>query len=457
MPTTQGYWTEGKVVQTPTGPLNVGGGTFVQGTPPSSATSAPAVTTTTTAASSPVPPRTPGLLDDAKAAAVAAAQSRAAAQLQADAYAASQRQARIDAINTAFAPRISREKTEGDARLSRVAALNVRSGIVGSGVDTTKLGDQKSSNDKSLQAIEDAKATAIQEAFGWADELARQRAEDIYKSNKEGAEANVKRYQDQTNTALEALKAFGKSDVTADKLKVADPNTYNTLRDVSGMSDAQIDAYLKVNAPEGTYQWSAAEINGSTMYVPKVVNGKVTMEKVDMGFVPAANKKVNSTVKTDDGVLVIYGDGTYDVIGGNGVENISGFKDSKVETDIRADAVALMDSVDAGELTIDKAYARLRKLYSPEEVTDDALRGLLDIQSQETGDTTATSPTTSTPSNPAMEKEIEQLSKSGILTKADVRYALKKRGYSDADISNSSVADPITSVLSSLESFLFGR
>lgn len=270
------------------------------------------------------PSRTPSLLEQAQNQAADAAASRASAQREADSYAAKQRQLRIDAINTAYAPRIQREQVEGDSRLSRVAALNVRSGTIGSGVDTTKFGEQKTLNQKALQSIEDEKATAINEAFGYADQLARQRAEDTYNANKESADANLKKYQDRTATAFEALKVFGANDVTADKLKTADPKTYETLRDVSGMSDAQIDAYLKVNAPEGTYQWNAAEINGSTMYVPKVVNGKLVMDKLDLGYTPAAKgKEYKTAVKTDDGVLVIYGDGTYDLIGGKGGSGVT--------------------------------------------------------------------------------------------------------------------------------------
>lgn len=284
------------------------------GTPAPTATPTPTPTATPTITT--VPPRTPGLLQSAQDTAAAAAASRASAQSQADSYAATMRQQRIDAINTTFAPRIQREEVAGDARMSRVAALNLKSGVVGSGVDTTKLGEQKGLNEKAVRALEDEKATAINEAFGWADQLARQRAEDIYKTTTEGANANVNRYKEQTATAMEALKVFGSQNITAESLKVADPNTYNTLRDVSGMSDAQIDAYLKVNAPEGTYQWSAAEINGSTMYVPKIVNGKLTMDKLDLGYTPKKEKKVSSTVKTDNGVLIIYADGTYDTVGG---------------------------------------------------------------------------------------------------------------------------------------------
>lgn len=56
-----------------------------------------------------------------------------------------------------------------------------------------------------------------------------------------------------------------------------------------------------------------------------------------------------------------------------------GFKDSKIETDARSDAASLLDNVSAGNMDQNAAYKRLRLLYSPQEASDDALRGLLDI------------------------------------------------------------------------------
>lgn len=286
---------------------------ILRGTPTAATATVPAVSTPTTTAPV-VPQRNPSLLEQARIDAENAAASRASARIQADAYAASLRQARIDAINQTFAPRIQREKEEGEARLSRVAALNLRSGVVGSGFDTTRTSEQKGLNEKALRAIEDEKAAAISEVFGWADEIARQRASDIYNEAKESADAKVARLQQETEQAMNALEVLGAQNVTAEQLKSVDPKVYETLRNVSGMSDAQIDARLKASAPDGVYQWNAAQVSGSTMYVPKVVNGKITMDQVDLGFTPG--KEYKTTVKTDDGVLVIYNDGTYDVIGG---------------------------------------------------------------------------------------------------------------------------------------------
>ncbi len=41
--------------------------------------------------------------------------------------------------------------------------------------------------------------------------------------------------------------------------------------------------------------------------------------------------------------------------------------------------MALLDQVDTGDTTVEKAYTKLRKLYSPSEATDDALKSLLGI------------------------------------------------------------------------------
>jgi len=61
--------------------------------------------------------------------------------------------------------------------------------------------------------------------------------------------------------------------------------------------------------------------------------------------------------------------------------NSVGFVSSKVESDVRESVVAALDDVEVGATTLDKAYAKLRKLYSPSEVSDRALKDLLEMPS----------------------------------------------------------------------------
>lgn len=248
---------------------------------------APATTTPPPVSTSTVPPpatnirRTPGLLDKAKEEALVTASSQRNIQRQADQYASTQRQARIDAINAAFAPRIAREEAEGAGRVDRVKAIAFKQGIIGSGVDSTKIGEQKTLNEDILRGIEEEKAILINDAFNAADKLSRERAETLTGEAKARAESNINLYKERADQALEALKLFGQAGTSLQDIESSDPNTIKTLREVSGLSDAQIDTLLKTSAPKDTYQWDEAQYVGNKLVVPKVLNGKITLESIE--------------------------------------------------------------------------------------------------------------------------------------------------------------------------------
>ena len=88
-----------------------------------------------------------------------------------------------------------------------------------------------------------------------------------------------------------------------------------------------------------------------------------------------------------------------------------GFSDDKVESDVRSDAASLLDNVQAGSMSLDDAYKRLRLLYSPKEATDDALKGLLGLPTS-TGSTFV-------PENPPIRLEQTQIQTEGKKTTND--------------------------------------
>ena len=247
----------------------------------------------TTTPTAPVAPTSPAPVDrTAAVGALATAQNDARitedtykkAQQDADMYAATQRQSRIDAINTAFGPRIAREQQAGQERLQRVSAINFNAGLVGSPASTTKTGEQTKLNDEALRAIEDEKAMLISDAFAQADQLAVQRAQSAVEQKKSIAESNVSYYQGQADKAISALQSFGKSSTDLATIKTADPNTYATLRDVSGLSDLQMQAILNQNAPEPQNVDTRYE-NGyliSTYFDPKTKKFQTYTEKLNI-------------------------------------------------------------------------------------------------------------------------------------------------------------------------------
>lgn len=229
------------------------------------------------------------------------------ARQEADLYAAQMRQARIDAINQAFAPRIKREEKAGAGRIARVEAMNFKRGIVGSGADTTKLGEQEKLNKEALEAIESEKAILINDAFNMADSLAAERAKLLTEEKKGAAQANVDLYTAQANKAIEVLQSFGQSGgvFSIEDIKNADPNAYNTLRDILGYSDEQMMQILDKAKPRPTNINTSIQ-NGylvATYYDPATGQFKSTTQKLDL---PEGSKEANlQAVKADNGLVYV--------------------------------------------------------------------------------------------------------------------------------------------------------
>lgn len=68
----------------------------------------------------------------------------------------------------------------------------------------------------------------------------------------------------------------------------------------------------------------------------------------------------------------------------------TGFLDSKVESNVREDAVSYLADVRAKKMTIEEAYNEMRTLYSPREASDGALKSLLGIAAPVEATTPAT-------------------------------------------------------------------
>lgn len=77
----------------------------------------------------------------------------------------------------------------------------------------------------------------------------------------------------------------------------------------------------------------------------------------------------------------------------DGAVKSAGFSDAEIEADVRESVVDALGDVEAGVLPLDKAYSKLRLLYSPNQVTDQALKELLGIKPPTEQTIAPTSPT----------------------------------------------------------------
>lgn len=411
---------------------------------------APTPTTPTTTPAPATSVRNPSLYEKALSERTAATKTYQDQLDQVKIYAAQQRQARIDAINTAFAPRIAREEKAGAERMQRVKALTFKSGITGSGVDTTKLGEQSNLNEKALQDIEASKAIAIQEAFDKADALAVSMANQAYDRSLKTAEANLEQEKFKYNNALDAIKTFGAGGTSLEALKTSEPETYRTLQEASGLSDLQIASMLNSSSPQPS--------NVDTV----IKNGYI----ISSYFDPKLKKFTHITEKLPEGVS----DADLEIMNGaNGIIYALNKTTGKVVNKVDASKPASM--TESQKTTLASYLNEVPTYKSREEALNELgkYESAIKVQVGDTGfnqiiseiDKQFPAPkeiTSQTASQSAIEKEIETMKKRyPNFNEADIRHSLRSKGFSEQDVISSSVGGTVNKVLDSLESFLFSN
>lgn len=176
-------------------------------------------------------------------------ESKAEIQRQAEQNAARVRQAQIDAINSLYAPRYAEMEAGATARDARSRALALRTGQMGSGEQPYQVAEGKKMSAEERAALDNEKQAKIELAFGNYDQMKVAEAERLTKEATASAEEKVKYYQDLTDKALTTVKSFGAAGVTLDDLKTKDPDTYQSLKDIGGMSDFEISSALAEGNP----------------------------------------------------------------------------------------------------------------------------------------------------------------------------------------------------------------
>lgn len=178
-----------------------------------------------------------------------------------------QMQAAIDATNNYFADLVRRENEAGDARLSKVQALNVNSGLSGSNFATSQDIQQKDKNSAAVRAIENERELKLQEIYGKIDEIARSEI----KAKKEAAVKDAEGYSAYLSQAKE--EALG------------------TLGQLAG---ANIDL-TKLDQPRRAYLFKAAGLD------------EALGELVYNSMKPKAAKIEYKAEKAADGKILLYG------------------------------------------------------------------------------------------------------------------------------------------------------
>lgn len=229
--------------------------------------------------------------------------------------------AAIDAITSSYLQERKAAEVTARGRLGRGRAISAATGVIGSPMGEASEEEIGQLNKEEMQAIEDKKNVAI----GAIMTKTEDRAREIIRQRQEDAGKNAEKYISYlggvATQAKEDLTNIAKAGSDYDTLAKTDATGLQKLLEQSGMTEAGARALFIANAPQGTYinKDKPEIVGGKAVFFKQTrdpVTGKmiITSENVDLPE-GAAKKKIKSTVSRDDGIYVLYEDGTFDKVG----------------------------------------------------------------------------------------------------------------------------------------------
>lgn len=184
--------------------------------------------------------------------------------------------------------------------------------------------------------------------------------------------------QDRINATLNFLNINKDAMTSAEQRQAQNVQTYlSRLQaniDTQKQTDKDIQNIMLAAAQNGADANLLSQIHNATTVEDAITIANTALGSVNSQIVEANGRKLLINTKTGQ---VIKDLGYAPASGNSTIQSSVGFVNSKVESDVRQDAATLLDQVQAGALTLDAAYKKLRLLYSPQEVTDEALKSLL--------------------------------------------------------------------------------
>lgn len=160
-------------------------------------------------------------------------------------------QAEIDAIEAAAAGKIRAARNTNKAALGGVAALNARSGLLGSDFGNAAVGRQNSAFNEVVDEVENEKQLKIQQAYQEAEAAALGIITDKRAAQKLGSEKYLEFIESEGEKKKAAAKTFAKSllDKGIDVTELT-PEQIGKLTTSYGLSDAEFSQLYKATVDE---------------------------------------------------------------------------------------------------------------------------------------------------------------------------------------------------------------
>jgi len=195
-------------------------------------------------------------------------------------------QPQIDAINTIYAKRYEEERAKALQREGQNRAMLSRAGLLGTPQATTRTTETEDINTKQRELTDAEKALKIQEVYGKMNEDAKKRVEEERANALGMADKAMAIRKERMTEATNRLKSLGQAGFDLKQLK-SNAEVYKNLQEGTGMSDLELDAYLRTNQGDNIVKSGVQDLgNGVLIGYTLDKNGKWTTNEFKSDIKP---------------------------------------------------------------------------------------------------------------------------------------------------------------------------
>jgi len=220
--------------------------------------------------------------------------------------------ARIQAIGSVFAEEKAREVEAGQRREGRARAALAVAGLTGSeGEVGSKIEEQKGFTERQLKNVEARQALAIQDIYDRVDASVKEKLAVQKAETKQAAEATLQRLAKQATQDIQGLAA-SMNGTSFQDFRNADKQTYQQLKELSGLGDYQLQEMWNQAIPERLrpkFQEIVTIGENGNAFIKRVQYSPKTGQLVDAGSydtgVPYTQYPEANVVKGSDGAMYI--------------------------------------------------------------------------------------------------------------------------------------------------------
>ncbi len=229
-------------------------------------------------------------------------------------------QAEMDLINSKFNKMVAGDTELNRGALARTKVLNANTGLVNSGTGATATGETEKKGAAIIAADEEQRAASLDSALGMIDNLKQSAIAEATAQKRNDLTAYTALRAENAKKSDEALKTYIESGGDLEKLKQAEPNSYNTFVKSFG-GEEMLKAKAIAYEPKDTYVSDKPEIigNKAVFFKKDRKTGAISQVTLDLPAKVTGGKAIKQIMRVPgEATYIFFTDGSYKQVGQGG-------------------------------------------------------------------------------------------------------------------------------------------